>query len=590
MPLASELLAPIPGSNPSGIYLRYDPVYDRIKDARREGDAGGLAVDGEVKKADFALVVKLCSQELSKRTKDLDLAVWLSEALLRREGFPGLRDGLDLVYGLVEGFWDTLYPEIEDGDPGFRATPLQRLGTTFGETSKHVPLTNSGLDWIKYKESRLVGYEKDLGGSDSKTQKRAEAIQDGKLTAEEFDESFAVTPREFYEELAQNIDACLERLDSLDKLCNEKFGDEAPVFSPLQDDLREIRSSVGSLLSRKPAPEGEPEAQSSEVYAETAISEAAPDQATQPLARPAAPAASRAITAVPADLEDAVKRIVTIANWWRQQDSSSPVPYLLLRALRWGELRTSSSLDSSLLEAPDTELRKKVVALAADQSSDLVEAVENAMATPAGRAWLDLQRYAVSACESVGNAAIAQAIRTELRGLLEDYPELPDATLNDDTPTAGRETRKWISELGQAKAEPSIRELEPEAATENGETDVYQQATQIAASQPERAIEMLESAAARASSRRERFRRRVQLAQICLEAGYEDVALPILAGLSAEIDERKLEDWESSEWLAHPIALFYRCIRDRKDAVEQARGLYAQLCRIDPLQALTYAR
>ena len=117
MPLASELLAPIPGSNPSGIYLRYDPVYDRIKDARREGDAGGLAVDGEVKKADFALVVKLCSQELSKRTKDLDLAVWLSEALLRREGFPGLRDGLDLIYGLVEGFWDTLYPEIEDGDP-----------------------------------------------------------------------------------------------------------------------------------------------------------------------------------------------------------------------------------------------------------------------------------------------------------------------------------------------------------------------------------------------------------------------------------------------------------------------------------------
>ena len=414
MPLASELLAPIPGSNPSGIYLRYDPVYDRIKDARREGDNGGLAVDGEVKKADFALVVKLCSQELSKRTKDLDLAVWLSEALLRREGFSGLRDGLDLIYGLVEGFWDTLYPEIEDGDPGFRATPLQRLGTTLGETCKHVPLTNSGLDWIKYKESRLVGYEKDLGGSDSKTQKRAEAIQDGKLTAEEFDEAFAPTPREFYEELAQNIDACLERLDSLDKLCTEKFGDEAPIFAPLQDDLREIRSSVGSLLGRKPAPEGEPETQSSEVYAETALAEAAADQATQPLARPAAPAAS--------------KRIVAIANWWRQQDSSSPVPYLLLRALRWGELRASSALDSSLLEAPPTEIRKKVVALAAEQSSDLGEAVENAMATPAGRAWLDLQRYAVSACESAGNAAIAQALRSELRGLLEDYPEMPDAS------------------------------------------------------------------------------------------------------------------------------------------------------------------
>src|ERR1700686_2881989 len=36
MPLPEGLLNPIPGDNPSGKTLRYDPVYDKIREARRE--------------------------------------------------------------------------------------------------------------------------------------------------------------------------------------------------------------------------------------------------------------------------------------------------------------------------------------------------------------------------------------------------------------------------------------------------------------------------------------------------------------------------------------------------------------------------
>ena len=51
-----------------------------------------------------------------KKTKDLQLAGWLTEALLKQKGFGGLKDGLALCHGLVDKFWDTLYPELEDGD------------------------------------------------------------------------------------------------------------------------------------------------------------------------------------------------------------------------------------------------------------------------------------------------------------------------------------------------------------------------------------------------------------------------------------------------------------------------------------------
>ena len=38
MPLPDNLLNPIPGENPSGEDLRYAPIYDQIKEARRAED------------------------------------------------------------------------------------------------------------------------------------------------------------------------------------------------------------------------------------------------------------------------------------------------------------------------------------------------------------------------------------------------------------------------------------------------------------------------------------------------------------------------------------------------------------------------
>ena len=95
MPLQEDLLNPIAGDNPSGQDVRYDNnllLYDKIKEARRQDDnlAQG-AWEHERKVADYALVVKLAQEALATRTKDLQLAAWLTESALRTEGFAGLR-------------------------------------------------------------------------------------------------------------------------------------------------------------------------------------------------------------------------------------------------------------------------------------------------------------------------------------------------------------------------------------------------------------------------------------------------------------------------------------------------------------------
>ena len=165
MPVREDILTPIPGDNPGGANLRHAPIYDQIKEARRQEDSGPQGDwEHEIKSANYKQVVQLTQDTIATKSKDLQLAVWLAEALIYQEHLPGLCAGLTLLQGLIESFWDSLYPELEDGDAEFRATPLEWLGNYFDPSKgsspamavRRIPITKSGLDWFQYKTSRSV--------------------------------------------------------------------------------------------------------------------------------------------------------------------------------------------------------------------------------------------------------------------------------------------------------------------------------------------------------------------------------------------------------------------------------------------------
>src|SRR4051812_14891641 len=130
MALRDELLNPIAGENPGGVELRYDPIFDKLKEARRADDPNLPQGEWqtELKTADWPLTIKLAKDALANKSKDVQIAVWLTEGLLHREGFAGLHAGLDVLAGLLENHWTHLYPEIDDGDAEMRAAPLSWLG------------------------------------------------------------------------------------------------------------------------------------------------------------------------------------------------------------------------------------------------------------------------------------------------------------------------------------------------------------------------------------------------------------------------------------------------------------------------------
>src|SRR4051812_14726176 len=203
MPLRDDLLTPVPGANPSGVDLRYDPKTEAIKEARREDlDVAQGEWKTALKAADYPQVIKLAGDLLATRGKDLWIAVWLADAYIRREGFAIIPPSFEFLAQLLEQFWDTLYPEIEDGDLELRVAPLDWLGTKLEQPLSFLPITSNGLSFAQWKQSRLVGYEQDTTTDDKRTA-RQQAIKEGKPTAEEFDAAVAGTSREFYESVQE---------------------------------------------------------------------------------------------------------------------------------------------------------------------------------------------------------------------------------------------------------------------------------------------------------------------------------------------------------------------------------------------------
>jgi type VI secretion system protein ImpA len=255
------LLAPIPGDNPAGEDLRYTPIYDEIKEARRADDPLDRGEwEHEIKTADWEKVVALCVEALTEKTKDLQIAAWLTEAITKTRGFKGFASGLSVVTGLLSNLWDELYPEIDEGDLDFRVGPLEFLNNHLWLALKEIPLTDpralSGYSWIKWQESREVGYEKDTVNQygdvdDVKRAKRNERIEEGKLTAEDFDNAVAASSNEFYTELGKAVASCLEGFKTFDETVDEKFGKEAPRLSEIRGALEDCQTLVSRILKEK---------------------------------------------------------------------------------------------------------------------------------------------------------------------------------------------------------------------------------------------------------------------------------------------------------------------------------------------------
>lgn len=333
----ARLLQPVPGPSPAGEFLRYGPEYDAVKEARREDDPslpqGVWKTDP--KRADWDAVIALCTDILEARSKDMQVATWLLEALVRRHGFAGLQPGIEVIAGLCRDFWNDLHPVIEDGDVSSRIGPLEWLNAKLPTVLQQIPLTRSGMQqtetysWTQYRIAQRLS---PVTTRDPKAAAVAEANHQVLLPV--FEASARATPIEFHRELRLQVAAGLAALDGLSRLLDEACGAAAPSLATVRQTLTDILGWIDTVLRDKgeepmmvmELPE---DAELVEDVDSGAAGEDADALADIVLAGRSGPIRSR---------DEAYYRLAEAAEYLFRTEPHSPVPYLIQRAVSWGSM------------------------------------------------------------------------------------------------------------------------------------------------------------------------------------------------------------------------------------------------------------
>lgn len=374
-----SLLAPIDGDNPAGESLRYDGTFDQIKEARREDEMlaqGDWARD--LKVADWPQVIKLATNALTKKTKDLQIAAWLVEGLAkfdRHDRWVAFRDGLQLLRGLHENFWDNVYPEIDpeddDGPLAGRANVLASFDARLASVIKEFPLTaGQKYSYLQYLESKQFEIPENIEGLEYDQQEkfkalRAQAEAERKVTGEEWRKAKSVTTRDFIEARLALINECWDAYKALDAEMDTRFARETPGLGELKKSLDEIRTLVDLFVKEKQKAEPR-EGEIGSV--ESAEGEDAGIVASGGGGFAVASGSIRS-------RQEALKRLADIAMFFRQTEPHSPVSYAVERAVKWGNMPLEAWLADVLKDGTALESVREVLGFntgsnASESSSD----------------------------------------------------------------------------------------------------------------------------------------------------------------------------------------------------------------------------
>src|SRR5438093_1290548 len=253
------LLQPLEGENPSGESLRYSGLYDEIAEARRADDTLNRGEwQEELKVADYRKVIELATPALASESKDLKIGAWLSEALVKQFGFSGLRDSMKLLAGLQDNFWDTLHPEIDEGDMSGRANAIAWFDTQATMCVMGAPFTGGPkYSYIDWEDSRTYDFPDNIETLDTAEQVRinelkAQAENQRRTTSELWRKAIAATRRIEVEIVNFTINECWAEFQNLNRVIEEKYDrNQMPGLSGLKKALDSVHTQVKRLLEEK---------------------------------------------------------------------------------------------------------------------------------------------------------------------------------------------------------------------------------------------------------------------------------------------------------------------------------------------------
>ncbi len=337
-----DFMNPISDDSPCGKDLRSNGVYQAITDARKEDDPNlprGVWTH-DLKKSNWQEVKNISIEALTQKTKDIQIAFWLLESQIHQQNFSGIAPCMLMLKELCQQYWNDIHPQIIDDDIEYRTNPIAWANSKLLPALRLAEITCNEkqdeqftwADWElaaqreQFKEKKSKGNSKDM-----------EIVSSHDIL-----QAINQTPTQFYEQmlcaLADSIIVCEEFDMVLEDLCDG----ESPGIYNIRALLEEIFGTVAEVLEQRGVDikqlvihaHASPDDELSEEFDEMddASSGDGSNSGSSNSGKRSGPLNNRS---------QAYAQLAEVADYLLKIEPHSPVPYLIKRAIQWGNLNTA---------------------------------------------------------------------------------------------------------------------------------------------------------------------------------------------------------------------------------------------------------
>jgi type VI secretion system protein ImpA len=250
---------------------------------------------------------------LEQHSKDMRVVTWFFESMVRTEGFEGFSEAIEVVTQLIKTYGPQLYPH-DAGNPSYSLRFLDGLtqAAMFTDALRRVRLTDTDVSFAsKTLASHLA----------SVPDQRDEFMTQGALTYDAITAQVTNCDATVFADFMSNLQRCIEQSIALDELLQDQpvvQGASPYRFSKIRDELTSIQAWFKSFRT-------------ADESNEESIAEDTPASATTTASASgnSGPVKSR---------DEALQRLLSVADFFRKTEPHSPLSYALEQAVRWGKM------------------------------------------------------------------------------------------------------------------------------------------------------------------------------------------------------------------------------------------------------------
>ncbi|KAB8031910.1 ImpA family type VI secretion system protein [Fluviispira multicolorata] len=229
------LTLPVFEDKPFGEYLKRHPKIIKLKDLRNANIESSTIDEGiwakkENSGPNWQNSIDLCEEILRENSKDLLVCSYYIEAQFRVNGFEGLSLALKVMLYFCVNSWEEIFPPLEEDNLELRLSPFHWLEVNMPLVIKCFSLNRQNpeevkLTWDDYERAVITGHEEHIRIKNELKKALANESKDYIMQLHESLSSILHSLNQLEEYVVDLAESCGEKtsLDSLIKLCQEIF-------------------------------------------------------------------------------------------------------------------------------------------------------------------------------------------------------------------------------------------------------------------------------------------------------------------------------------------------------------------------------